>query len=787
MVSDCREIKPILSKIWQIFRSIGITSDLEILECLALILLAYHTENADIYRSLSPDVLALEDSSDLSEIREEIAYHLKVDKSLVPEPPRGLTNEKLRLILEQLETVFSGRSLAKLYNECIIPSLEEMQAGGRYATPRHITRWMAQLVQLKDGEALADFACGSGGFLVASENVQPRVTGIEISPNWARLACANVVLHGLPDPIIRVGNTFVLLGYPPHQKEFDCVLMNPPFGEVVDPSLVSKAFGGRVSGRSETLLSALAYEVLKPGGRMAVMLPSGSLFANGSGEQILRDTFLENNALKAVISLPKDANQPYITLPIHVLFVQNNLEDEPIKWDKVWFYRARYDGLTSGRNRQPKPENNDLPIIEAAINNQVRQREEKIDGARVTLLFAERETIGYSFISDNKTAFKVNRLLSFGSGLTDGFLVDANSGSVGELILIYGENVLSGISEAKQVSFELPNNYSLRGYYNFLDEEMRSYRIYFEDDQVEIRKENSVEASYSPSSQLENGGTFSILVDKKGFAISPLFRLQTDTWINQATFPTVLDLTDTQDEIVARLVLFSSDGVFGAELFHSAELKMYLFRNEKQGIAFTYMPILKEFFFSHVEEAFSTDEKLAGAMFDRHGDLLGVAVHTTVILQAKTRDLQSSTYWPIEKSITVGLRSPVEILANIKINQNRLNDGINRLMGIAELQLITGGKLPPILKEIRELPGGLRGTQKLIWQEIEKMIELVPGQDYLTPKPFQADDIQISVPTADVQLTLDLFERMGMLVQVSYADVPYYRLLAEKDIVRVSI
>ena len=142
-----------------------------------------------------------------------------------------------------LEEALQARSAAQLLDCCLIPRMPEMLTGGRYPTPRHIARSMVNLVAFQHGQKLADLACGSGGLLVAAADLKPAVTGVEISPNWARIAWANLVLHDLPDAEIHIDNAFATFAYGELTQRFDYILINPPFGENVDRSLVDSSLG----------------------------------------------------------------------------------------------------------------------------------------------------------------------------------------------------------------------------------------------------------------------------------------------------------------------------------------------------------------------------------------------------------------------------------------------------------------------------------------------------------------------------------------------------------------
>ena len=51
--------------------------------------------------------------------------------------------------------------------ESILKELQSAGASGEFYTPRAITDFMAEMIEPKVGEKMADFACGTGGFLTS--------------------------------------------------------------------------------------------------------------------------------------------------------------------------------------------------------------------------------------------------------------------------------------------------------------------------------------------------------------------------------------------------------------------------------------------------------------------------------------------------------------------------------------------------------------------------------------------------------------------------------------------
>lgn len=64
--------------------------------------------------------------------------------------------------------------------ESILKELQSAGSAGEFYTPRAVTDFMAQMIQPKIGETMADFACGTGGFLTSwLKQLLPQVTGTE--------------------------------------------------------------------------------------------------------------------------------------------------------------------------------------------------------------------------------------------------------------------------------------------------------------------------------------------------------------------------------------------------------------------------------------------------------------------------------------------------------------------------------------------------------------------------------------------------------------------------------
>jgi hypothetical protein len=340
------DVRGLLNQIWTRYRSRGIADDFAIILSLARILRESNNPQG-------PD-------TKLQPATEE-RYH---------------TEEVLRLLTEAANET---GGFGPLFNHHILFRLSSMLPGGRYPTPRHIAETMMHLAEVKPDHRVGDFACGSGGLLVSlpkRDNIprSPRILGIEISPEWAELAQINARLHGIVETEIQIetGNALQVCApsKPLFEAKFDRILMNPPFGEKVEPRLAEETLGQKVGSRSETALTTLALHKLTPEGRAAILVPSGLLFSNSTGERDLRKQLVDQYTLEAVVSLPRDAFQPFSPLQTHLLLARNTV---PTEQGHVWFMQTEYDGYPAGRGRdltQPPTGPSDLPLVENVLTSQ---------------------------------------------------------------------------------------------------------------------------------------------------------------------------------------------------------------------------------------------------------------------------------------------------------------------------------------------------------------------------------------------------------------------------------
>lgn len=188
--------------------------------------------------------------------------------------------------------------------------------GGEFYTPQFISKLLSKLLKPKEGNRIYDPTCGSGSLLikvaneVGSQNYS--LYGQESNGNTYALCKMNMFLHKIDNAKIAWGNT---ISNPKHVEadklmKFDVVVANPPFsldkwGADEAPADKFNRFWRGIPPKSKGDYAFITHmiESLNETGRAGVIVPHGVLF-RGSSEGRIREQFINDNLLEAVIGLP---------------------------------------------------------------------------------------------------------------------------------------------------------------------------------------------------------------------------------------------------------------------------------------------------------------------------------------------------------------------------------------------------------------------------------------------------------------------------------------------------
>lgn len=791
MVNSQSEIHSRINQIWQFFTAAGVTDPITIIENLAYFFLREEFQIGDLYEVSSSRRQLLESQQSTRggfmpiDLLPDLMNKLPDLKGfpdiiqLVPQFTGSLGINGYLKIGDAVHELLQNYSPAgQIFNEVLPGFLERMEPGGRYFTPRHLTRWAASLLEILPGARLADFACGSGGFLVATTEKMPQVTGVEISPNWARLAFTNCLLHNIKTPDIRIGNSLSIFGKREKETKFDCILMNPPFGARVDESLVNMAFDYKLSGRSETVLTALALNHLAELGQMVVFLPSGSLFANSGGEQILREGWIENGELSAVISFPKDSFQPYSQTPTHALLIEKKARPDYVNW----FFRPRYDGFSSGRNRQSDPENNDLPLIHAALQERNRvtgywmnpgKQKDLIGEA----LFNKDKLLGYQIASQKAAQIKVFKLSSVFSNRENEFLAEKQDKDSTIFLLMNQSENLYGVREESIPTINTPLSLEINVLANFAEDwDFRLELTPQSGTYIELLTNKTSALSYT---EIDFSQTIGILINPDGSPLTPAFTLPKVFAGANAQIYYWYEETESPSGVLLTIPPRPKDSI---KFLNSQGRKTSIIRINEESILGIDLDENQAPHFSvfKVTNIRSSNEPICGCVLDSEGIVIGIAVPYDVIQKKPNLDLQPISYFLQQDEMELRiLDSPAQILAEIQQSHFALTNQIKKLLNLSEMNPVSSDELPSETMFTHPI-GKLLGFQKEVWDAIQTRVERHQGKEI--PIPFQLEDLDLPYSLPDIERTVQLFEQMGAVIKVAIMDVQYYRLLSTREI-----
>lgn len=259
----------------------------------------------------------------------------------------------LRQVLNVIDGIDLGdyeqsHAFGEIY-ESILRELQSAGSSGEFYTPRAVTEFMAEMVDPQIGEKMADFACGTGGFLTSwihqlekkvqstadREALGSSIYGIEKKQFPYMLCITNMLLHGVDVPQIHHDNSLAknVLDYTEKDK-FDVILMNPPYGGNEKADIKSHFPSDLASSETADLFMAVIMYRLKKNGRAAVVLPDGFLFGADNAKIALKKKLINEFNLHTIIRLPGSVFAPYTSIATNLLFFDNT---EPTK--ETWFYR----------------------------------------------------------------------------------------------------------------------------------------------------------------------------------------------------------------------------------------------------------------------------------------------------------------------------------------------------------------------------------------------------------------------------------------------------------------
>lgn len=258
---------------------------------------------------------------------------------------RQLINEINKIDFDNIKEL---HAFGEIY-ETILKSLQSAGNAGEFYTPRAVTDFIVEMVNPKLGETVADFACGTGGFLTSTlnhleknmKNTEDRtqynnaIYGIEKKPLPHLLCVTNMLVHDIDNPAIYNANSLErnVREYKDNEK-FEVILMNPPYGGAEGEQIKNNFPADLRSSETADLFISLIMYRLKENGRAAVIIPDGFLFGLDNAKVAIKKKLFSEFNVHTIIRLPASVFAPYTSITTNIIFFDNTGTTK-----EIYFYR----------------------------------------------------------------------------------------------------------------------------------------------------------------------------------------------------------------------------------------------------------------------------------------------------------------------------------------------------------------------------------------------------------------------------------------------------------------
>jgi len=290
----------------------------------------------------------------------------------------SLSPDHLSIVVGELERTRLFGSDLSIIDEAFEYLIPEVAKGkkGQYFTPRHVINMAVKMLDPKADEYVIDPAAGSGGFLIGAmywtkekhlrgseeamrEYAKEYIWGIDFAEEISKVSRALMLIAGdgrshlfklnsldsrewqgedaqLLDARSKLQTRLLDMESSAdnaenkktfHYMNFDVLLTNPPFaGEIKDHGLLRQYFFGKKKGKlvnkieRHILFIERTLDMLRPGGRMAIVLPQGIL--NNTNMANIREYLFEKARILSVVGLHGNTFRPHAGVKTSVLFLQ---------------------------------------------------------------------------------------------------------------------------------------------------------------------------------------------------------------------------------------------------------------------------------------------------------------------------------------------------------------------------------------------------------------------------------------------------------------------------------
>jgi hypothetical protein len=259
---------------------------------------------------------AIESFEDISEKNRRLltdTLHLSTEADAIRDSIHNIVYQLERLNVRSI--MRSGVDFLGKFYEAFLRYGSDSNKMGIVFTPRHITKFCAELTDVRLGMEVYDPASGTGGFLVAAfdkmmkkattptakRKVKESLYGSDTNSTVWALSLLNLFFRGDGKSHIEKKSCFANESL--YTNRFDRVLMNPPFNQ---------------EGEPEITFIDHSLKCLIPGGEAAIVVKTGVMVDDELGEW--RKDLISKHQILAVITLPVDLFYPTSAPTVIIVF-----------------------------------------------------------------------------------------------------------------------------------------------------------------------------------------------------------------------------------------------------------------------------------------------------------------------------------------------------------------------------------------------------------------------------------------------------------------------------------
>ncbi len=236
------------------------------------------------------------------------------------------------LALAKVHSVFAGLRLTNAKLDLRSSALREFLSGpvrkglGIFLTPETVVQEIVSAIAPRPGERILDPACGSATFLMEAGEYAARsaqsgrleLFGVDKNPRMIQLAEFNCGHLNGAEFRFANADTLAPFGDPTlptwmQEAAFDAIITNPPFGVSIDSRgyqfdayITCRDDSGKLARKqsSEVVFLERSFQLLKPGGRLGIVIPRSVVTNKGLFHA--REQLGKLGAVLGIITLPAE-------------------------------------------------------------------------------------------------------------------------------------------------------------------------------------------------------------------------------------------------------------------------------------------------------------------------------------------------------------------------------------------------------------------------------------------------------------------------------------------------